>query len=103
MPSLDTATAQPANSRKRPGPAPNPNKLRFQSIGLTPDQRAYLRLWRQNPDDAPPAPGDAEDNPTQQLGLLLDYARRFWPEGNAFGAGWERDEGGRFAGKKVKK
>jgi hypothetical protein len=76
------------------GRKPDPNALRFMSLGLRPAQREYLRLWRVNSDAPPPEPGSEEDNPTHQLQLLLERAMQFWPEGP--GDHWPRDEHGRF-------
>lgn len=86
--------AIPKRTRGRPS---DPNKLRFVSVGFTPKQREWLRLWRQNPDLTPPDPGTADDNPTQQLQLLLEVAMAFWPEGSAFHLSRQRDERGRFS------
>jgi hypothetical protein len=78
----------------RRGRPTDPNALKFQSIGLRPDKREYLRLWRLNPDQPAPEPGSEADNPTQQLELLIERAMEFWPGGP--GDHWPRDERGRF-------
>lgn len=83
------------DSKKRGRPS-DPNRLVFQQIGLRPAQRAYLRLWRPNPDLPPPDPNSPEDNATAQLGMLIDAAMRFWPDGSNFATAWPRDEKGRF-------
>jgi hypothetical protein len=79
--------------RKR-GRKADPDALRFQSIGLRPKQREYLRRWRSNPDLPPIEPGSADDNPTEQLQWLLERAMQFWPLGP--GDHWPRDKKGRF-------
>ncbi len=81
-------------STNKRGRKTDPDKLRFQSIGLRPGQREYLRLWRLNPDQPPPEPGTEDDNPTHQLQILLERSMQFWPEGP--GDHWPRDERGRF-------
>lgn len=84
-----------ANSKKRGRPV-DPNKLAFQSIGLRPAQRAYLRRWRLNPDNPTPIPNSPEDNATLQIGLLIDAAMKFWPDGSNYSTAWPRDKRGRF-------
>jgi hypothetical protein len=90
------STTSEIRERGTRGRRPDPNKLQFVSLGLRPAQREWLRRWRSNPDQEPPAPGSEDDNPTQQLQMLIDYAMRFFPDGNAFHS-WPRDEKGRFA------
>ena len=80
-----------SETRRRGRPA-DPDALRFQSVGLRPADREYLRLWRLNPDNAP---GTEADNLTVQLRLLIETARKFWPEGSAF-HNQRRDERGRY-------
>lgn len=90
------STNSETRTKGRGGRTPDPNKLRFVSIGLRPDQRAWLRLWRLNPDLDPPEPGSEEDNPTEQLRLLIETAMKFFPDGSAFHQ-WPREANGRFA------
>lgn len=90
------STTSEIRRKGRGGRPADPNALKFESIGLRPKQRAWLRKFRPNLDAPIPEPGSPDDNPTQQLQLLLDCAMKFFPDGNAFHT-WPRDERGRFA------
>lgn len=55
-------------ARKKPGPVPLPNSLKFHTVGMREGEWAYLNLW----------PGK---NPTARLRNLLDYVQRMRPNG----------------------
>lgn len=60
--------------KPRRGRPPDPDKLKFEQVGLRPAQKAWLAKWRDT------------DNVTTQLQELLDRAMKFWPGGpGAFG------------------
>ena len=67
------------------GRKPSPDSLVFVTVGLTPAQWAWLRLWQSDP--------LAGGSLTHPLSFLFDRAMKFWPAG-PFAFGHARKSGG---------
>jgi hypothetical protein len=74
---------KPVNRGGRP---PDPNKLRFRTLGLRPDKWDYLKKWQSENDD--------ETNFTPALERLIEWLQDFAPGGPMVEK--PRDDKGRF-------